>query len=75
MFLGSCLSGNRTFTGIILGSGSFRGHCDEKTAGVLQQQGLGDGIRAGSSFSAPHPNCLEIKTNTQGVDRYTLEPK
>lgn len=52
MFLGSCLSGSKTLPVTVLGSGTSRGHGDEETAGMLQREGLGEGVRGGSSLTS-----------------------
>lgn len=72
MFLGSCPSGIRTFTGIILGSGSFRGQCHEEPAGMLQQEGLGLG---GWAVVGLHPQLVNRTALRVAVGRCPLGQK
>lgn len=62
MFLGSCPSGIRTFTGIILGSVAFRGQCQEEPHGMLQHEELG-----GEGEAMGQPNCLESGSGQMSV--------
>lgn len=71
MFLGSCPSGIRTFTGIILGSVAFRGQCHEEPQGMLQHEELGgEGAAMGVHSQLVNQTALRV-----AVGRCPLGPK